>query len=85
MWVDVENPDAEDCSSANACNLKLKNGVGNPIETKTYMENNNDFNFDISPATSAVTCVVLDKAESFTAQACALYRHAFCEASCTAG
>ncbi len=88
MWIDVENPNNEDCTSGNACNLKLKNNAGNSITTNTYMTDNSHFSFDVDGNFWWGGCVALDKAESLITQLCnwgSDENYAFCEVSCVEG
>ncbi len=85
MWLDVENPNTQACTSSNDCDSKLKNGAGTAIRTNTYMADHHQFSFNLGSASVSIDCVSLNKASSFEAQSCGTTNYALCETTCSRG
>ncbi len=85
MWIDLENPNTEACTSSSGCDSKLKNGAGTTISTNTYMGDHNQFSFNLGAASGTLDCVALNRAQAFEARSCTANYHALCEATCSQG
>ena len=82
MWLDLENPSGNTCSSATSCDGKLVTGGGVYVPTATHIDNTR-IDFDFSAANSgAMSCAILNSVTTFEAADCNDLNYAFCEVSC---
>ncbi len=85
MWIDVDNPGHFSCTSTSTCDSKLEDAAGTLIRTNTYMDNHDEFTFNLGTGSASRPCVSLVRASSLLASDCGVLNHAFCEATCTGG